>query len=182
MKQATKTFLLAATVVSCLATASNSAAFSLEGTAWQLHSQGVDPNLLYAIALAESQREIDGLVRPWPWSLNVQGKGRYFETREEAEAFLSETLATGIRNVDIGPMQINYSWHGHRVLNPADLFDIQTSVRVGADILSEALASSPDDKELGVGRYHNWGDENRARKYGRKVLNYLAIILSAKGN
>ncbi|BBV43541.1 hypothetical protein STW0522CIT26_P11740 (plasmid) [Citrobacter portucalensis] len=41
---------------------------------------------------------------------------------------------------------------------------------VGAEVLSEAIQSSPNDLELGVGRYHAWEDEIRARNYGSRVL------------
>ncbi|NLC21098.1 MAG: lytic transglycosylase domain-containing protein [Halomonadaceae bacterium] len=156
-------------------------AFSLDGTPWSLAAEKVDPQLLYAVALAESQKTVDGQVRPWPWALNVQGKGYYFDTREEAEDHLAATIARGVKNVDIGPLQINYNWHGHRIVEPSDLFDLATSVRVGADILSEALGSAPHDRVLAVGRYHNWKDEHRARQYGTKVLKYFDIIVKAGG-
>ncbi|MFS9859340.1 lytic transglycosylase domain-containing protein, partial [Salmonella enterica] len=45
-----------------------------------------------------------------------------------------------------------------------------TNVMVGAEVLSEAIQSSPNDLELGVGRYHAWEDEIRARNYGSRVL------------
>ena len=48
------------------------------------------PEVLYAVALTESARQVDstGNVRPWPWTLNVQGRGHFFDSRQEAEAAL----------------------------------------------------------------------------------------------
>ena len=43
------------------------------------------------------------------------------------------------------------------------------NLEIAAAILAEALATSPDDLELGIGRYHHPG-EQRARAYGRTVL------------
>ncbi|AIJ10630.1 transglycosylase SLT domain protein (plasmid) [Edwardsiella anguillarum ET080813] len=37
-------------------------------------------------------------------------------------------------------------------------------------MLSEAIKSSPSDLELGIGRYHSWNDEARARNYGSRIL------------
>ena len=43
------------------------------------------------------------------------------------------------------------------------------NIEIAAAILAEALAATPGDLELGIGRYHNPG-EQRARAYGRTVL------------
>lgn len=43
-------------------------------------------------------------------------------------------------------------------------------------ILAEAIKSSPNDLELGIGRYHSWNEE-RARWYGQRVLSIYRNIL-----
>ena len=40
---------------------------------------------------------------------------------------------------------------------------------VGADTLKDAMAST-NDKALGIGRYHTWSDNDRARLFGERVL------------
>ena len=154
-------------------------AFTLEGTLWTKVQSKVDPYLLYAIALAESQKANGAVVRPWPWSVNIAGKGYYFSDLREAEQFVDTQLGKGVTNMDIGPLQVNVRWHGYRVDDPKELFHLPTAIKVGADILSEALASSPDDHTLAVGRYHNWSDERRARAYGTKVLSYRKMMVQA---
>jgi len=155
-------------------------AFSLNGTIWtSAETKGVDPYLLYAVALAESKKVNGKVVRPWPWAVNVAGKGYWFSDLREAEAFVDSQLNAGVRNMDIGPLQINVLWHGHRVTNPKELFHLPTAVSVGADILSEALASAPNDLALAVGRYHNWKDSDRARVYGTRVLMYRKLMVEA---
>ena len=74
--------------------------------------------LLYAIARAESQAGFSG--QPWPWTLNAQGKGHYFVNRDAATQALRSFIAAGIRNVDIGLMQVNWRWHEQSLLT-ADL-------------------------------------------------------------
>ena len=53
--------------------------------------QGVPASLLYAVALAESGTVVDARekIRPWPWTLNVSGQGRFFPSRQAASVALS---------------------------------------------------------------------------------------------
>ena len=74
---------------------------------------GVPPEVLHAVALTETGRKQDGRMRPWPWAINREGKGYWFETREEALAFAQASLAAGRPSFDVGCVQINYRWHGH---------------------------------------------------------------------
>lgn len=142
------------------------------GTAWErvAKSHGLDPNLLYAIALQESRRlSTDNLARPWPWTLNINGSARRFETRQELEEALQDLLNQGIRSIDVGLMQVNLKHHANRVDNPLDLVDPETNIRVAASILKDSLAST-SDYILGVGRYHHWKNESVSRAYGTEVV------------
>ena len=49
-------------------------------------AHGIPSELFYAVALAESGRHIEHLrtTRPWPWTLNIQGEGHYFPSRQAA--------------------------------------------------------------------------------------------------
>ena len=82
--------------------------------------------------------------------------------------YLASHTATS-SNIDIGIMQVNLRWHGHRVADPLTLLEPDSNIRVAAAILREAIDSVPTDLELGVGRYHS-SDPSRARAYGRRVL------------
>lgn len=147
------------------------ASFSLSGTDWEqlAAEQQLDPLLLYAVALAESARKRGkGQIAPWAWTLNERGKGLYFTSRDEAASHLDQAIRS-TSNVDVGIMQVNIRWNGHRVDDPRSLLDPRTNLRVGATILREALDSAPDDRVLGVGRYHS-SDPSRARRYGERVL------------
>jgi hypothetical protein len=173
-QKALKALALAVSILS----APVASAFSLEGTIWSKAPNQTDASLLYAIALTESKK-MDAskkTVTPWPWAVHFQNKGYYFDSREEAEAFVTDKIQRGYRNIDIGVMQVNYRWHGHRVKDPMDLFDLATSIRVAEEILLEAMASAPGDIALGVGRYHNWNDPVRSRSYGQTVLYYQSVL------
>jgi soluble lytic murein transglycosylase-like protein len=147
-------------------------ALDLSRTLWAeaARPRGLDPYLLYAVALVESARVSGGWARPWPWALNQAGRTSYPATSGAALARMRDSLAAGRQVIDVGLMQVNVHWHGRRVESLDALLDPVTNVLLGADILAEAIASAPGDLALGVGRYHAWQDRPAAYRYGRKVL------------
>ena len=151
--------------------------FSLQGTIFEQvgNECDVDPALLYSIALVESATHApdkSGFIQPYPWTLRAT-TSFYGTTRDEAEKELKRLLKTH-RSVDVGLMQINTKWHGHRVDSALSLLDPLTNVRVGAQILSEQIESSKD-AELAIGRYHS-SDPVRARWYAQHVLRVYTHI------
>lgn len=161
---------------------SSGAQAGLQGTMFYepARQHGIDPALLYAVALAESANAEAGMLQPWPYTLRVLTEpGHYASTRHDAERVLQGYLQIH-RSIDVGIMQVNTRWNGHRVERVEDLLDPHVGLLVGAEILREAIDSAPGDLVLGVGRYHNWQDEARARNYGERVLaiyrNIKAII------
>lgn len=156
---------------------------SLSGTMYEAPAleYDLDPALLYSVALAESARGADSGLQPWPYTLRVLTEaGFYGKSREEAARQLEAYLAKH-GSVDIGIMQVNTRWHGHRVEDVTQLLDPSVGLRVGAEILREAIDSAPGDLVLGVGRYHNWADEERARNYGQRILAIYENILRVLG-
>lgn len=146
---------------------------TLRNTLWWsvAEERGLDPYILYAVALVESAKVDHRLATPWPWALNSQGRPVLPSSRLEAREILSNTMARGIRAIDVGLMQVNIRWHGHRVRQPEDLLDPEINIRVGADVLADAIRSAPGDLILGIGRYHaGWHKDAHAYRYGRRVL------------
>lgn len=164
--------VLTVIVMLCCVGAAAADEFSLEGTGWDkaAASVGLDPILLYAVGLVESRTlKSREYTAPHPWTLNSPEGGEFFKTKTEAIARTSQLFAR-YKNIDIGLMQINWGWNGHKyVSSPSELLDPQTNLQVGASILAEAMKSTKDTV-LGIGRYHNWRDERRARDYGRRVI------------
>nr|WP_235269968.1 transglycosylase SLT domain-containing protein [Geoalkalibacter subterraneus] len=174
------TILLACAILCCNNAAAQEDPLGLAPTIWGQVSEkyGLDPYLLYSVALTESAKTWeDGLIRPWPWTLNVTGKGHYPATRKEAAQMLAQ-MSKKTKIIDVGMLQVNLHYHGHRVNHPEDLLDFTTNLQVAAQILKETLESSPHDLILGVGRYHSWRD-HLARPYGIKVVS-LAQTLRAQ--
>ena len=162
----------ALTAVMMAAVGSPAAAFSLSGTAWEeaAAEAGIDPYLLFSVALVESAKHENRFARPWPWALNGPKGNFYGDDRSEAESHLRSMPAADLKRTAIGMMQVYVGAHGKRVADPADLLDPKLNLRMGATILRESIASKPGDLALGIGRYNAWQNEPAARAYGQRVL------------
>lgn len=174
-------FTLACVFSLSISSAAN--AIDLRDTAFERagYKYDVDPVLLYSVALAESARSSDefiGKIAPWPWTLRTT-TAFYENSKEDAQRKLMSIIkGTGDKtSVDVGLMQVNLKWHSHRVEDVSSLLNIETNLDIGAQILSETIRSAPNDYTLGVGRYHHWKDQERARKYGSRVLSIYRKIM-----
>ncbi len=76
--------------------------------------QRIPRQLLWAIALAESGRwnPAHQANAAWPWTIYAEGRGRYFATKAEALAQVRRLKGAGVRNIDVGCMQVNLYYHG----------------------------------------------------------------------
>ncbi|MGL5007802.1 MAG: lytic transglycosylase domain-containing protein [Plesiomonas sp.] len=175
------TILLSFFIVLSSFFSSNTFASSIEGLTKSdfihvANEYGLNPKLLYSIAVVESSMSKGDKAKPWPYVINKKGKPYYLESKQEAEKTLTQLIdSTDKKNLDVGAMQVNLGWHGSRVETPADLFNPHVNLRVGAEILKSALASSPDDIKLGIGRYHSWND-SRALGYADKVMTVMKTV------
>lgn len=107
---------------------------------------GVPSEVLYAMGVQESGTTFGGQRRlaPWPWVLNVNGKGRYFRTRAEAQAALDDEVAKGNQRVAVGMLQIYLKYNGHRVDDPRSLLAPTVNLRVAAEVLQDCGKGYPD--------------------------------------
>lgn len=145
---------LAATVPDCEAIAARIGA-----------AEGLPAGLLPAISRIESGRKTGKTVHAWPWTLNHAGKGLFFETREEALAYLRKTVANGPRNIDVGCMQINNYWHGKHFTSLEAMIDPETNIRYAVRYLKE-LYRERGSWDGAVQRYHS-PDPERGARYHR---------------
>lgn len=134
--------------------------------------EGIPAHLLAAIALTESGRyDADsGENFAWPWTVTAQGKGRYFATEAEARAEVEILLSQGVRNIDVGCMQINmhYHWNAFPTLDQA--FDPAANAAYAAKFLKSKYEVSRNWLTA-AGQYHSHTPEN-FRPYRIKVLSF----------
>ena len=132
---------------------------------------GMPADILYAIALTESGKHIESLEhrRPWPWTLNIAGRGAYFPSRRTAWRALDAALATGETRIDIGLMQVNWGFHRQQLEDPWLALDPQHNLSVAAEILTRCYAERRD-WWAAVGCYHAPNAPERARRYTERVI------------
>jgi len=141
-------------------------------------SHQVPPEVLYAVAMQESKLpagQIQGISKPWPWTLNCEGKPYYLATKAIASSYASFLLGAGI-NCDIGLMQTNWKWQKHRFDSIDEALDPYTNISVGASILREWYEQH-GSWAAAVGAYHSPSNKNRAARYTRQVKSHLLRIL-----
>lgn len=103
---------------------------------------GLPARMMHAIALTESGR-VDpgtGRARPWPWTINAEGTGRYFATRDQAVAAVRALQASGVRSIDVGCMQVNLMHHPNAFASLEDAFDPAANARYAARFLTSLFA------------------------------------------
>ncbi len=65
-------------------------------------------NLLVSIALTESGKKLkNGEFVAWPWTINIKGKGKFFNSKEKALNYVNRFIKKGRKNIDMGCMQVN---------------------------------------------------------------------------
>lgn len=153
------------------------------GTPWAeaADRHGIEPALLYALTLVESRHSVGpNRVAPWPWTINTPNGSRWFDTRAEAREALDDMLERWpAKRIDIGAAQINLGWHADQVDDPHRLLSLEHNLEVAARILARSVETT-SDPVLGVGRYHAWAPESRARSYGRKVWRMYRDVLAGE--
>ncbi|WP_424812263.1 transglycosylase SLT domain-containing protein [Roseococcus sp. YIM B11640] len=132
---------------------------------------GIPDGLLQAIGQVESGRRNPetGIAAPWPWTLNAEGRGQFFPTKEAAIAAVQELQGRGVRLIDVGCMQINLHHHPRAFANLAEAFDPAANARYAARFLGE-LQASRQDWIVAAGHYHSQTPD-LAQAYRQRVQN-----------
>jgi hypothetical protein len=131
---------------------------------------GIPAGLLQAIGRVESGRRdpASGHFAPWPWTINAEGRGMFFPTREAAIAEVRQLQAGGMRSIDTGCMQVNLRHHPDAFASLEQAFDPLANARYAARFLAE-LQASRQDWSRAAAHYHSQTPE-RAEAYRARVL------------
>lgn len=115
----------------------------------------IPSGLLYAVAQTESGlKNGTGRRVPWPWTVNAQGQGYYFATKEAAIAAVQALYFKGIRSIDVGCMQINLHHHPTAFRTLDEAFDPATNVAYAALFLKR-LKQARASWHTAVAHYHS---------------------------
>ncbi len=122
---------------------------------------GTPPGLLNAIAKAESGRRIDGAstLQPWPWTLNADGQGVFFATKEQAVAGILRALTHGSLYTDIGCMQVDLQFHPKAFRTLEEALDPVANADYAARFLVGLHEATGGNWFAAVGLYHSRSPE-----------------------
>jgi hypothetical protein len=144
-------------------------------------SKPIPQTLLPSIARVESGRldAASGRVRPWPWTINVDGAGTFFGSKEEAIAAVQALQARGRRSIDVGCMQVNLMFHPHAFPTLEAAFDPRVNAVYAARFLT-ALHDQTRDWPLATAMYHSQ-TQDRGEDYQRLVFGRVITPMGPSG-
>ncbi len=132
-------------------------------------AEQIPAGLLRSIAHVESGRAdpVSGRRVPWPWTINAEGEGRYFETREAAIATTRALMAAGMRSIDVGCAQVNLMHHPQAFASLEQAFDPAANASYAARFL-KSLRAATGSWPFAAAAYHSMTPE-RGHAYASRV-------------
>lgn len=167
--------LLAATLPMRAAAAQDLSYVCDQAAAFAAQETGVPLSVLQAISLTETGRKKNGVMRPWPWTVNMEGKGVWFDNEDEARAYVYKNYKRGARSFDVGCFQINYKWHGQEFASIEEMFEPNPNALYAAKFLLQLFREKGDWSEA-AGAYHS-RTEKYAEKYEKRFNAFRATLL-----
>lgn len=148
----------------------NDAELCMRHFAYYEKKYGIPPHLLHSISYVESAKwdPITKKYSPWPWTVNVQGDGKHFKTKQEAIDYVRRAWNKGVRSIDVGCNQINLFFHGHNFRDLEHAFDPQSNINYAANFLKEHYKQT-NNWFTSIARYHS-AENSRGIPYAKKVL------------
>ena len=143
--------------------------------------RGLPAKLLPAISRVESGRldPATGKVRPWPWTINVEGVGHFYDSKDQVIAAVTGLQAKGVRSIDVGCMQVNLMHHPKAFPTLDVAFEPVTNAAYAARFLT-SLHGMLKDWNLATAAYHSM-DPVRGEEYQRLVLGRVMTPMGAGG-
>ena len=117
---------------------------------------GLPTHLLTAVSKVESGRwhAASGAIFAWPWTVTAGGEGRFLPSKKAAIAEVERLRARGVRNIDVGCMQVNLGYHPKAFASLEEAFDPQRNVAYATRFLRD-LKARWGSWTRAVGNYHS---------------------------
>ena len=107
-------------------------------------------------------RPADRRVHPWPWTINAEGQGLFYDTKAQAVAAVRALQARGVRSIDVGCMQVNLMHHPDAFPTLEQAFDPQTNAAYAGAVPEAAVR--PDRRLDQGGGAVSFGDARTRRR------------------
>jgi hypothetical protein len=133
---------------------------------------GLPAEMMQAISLVETRHNVDGVSGPWPWTLNVEGRGYWYDTRAKALAHAAREIASGRISVDLGCFQLNYRWHGENFEALGEMLDPELAADYAARFLGGLFAETGDWMRA-AGHYHS-----RTPVHARRYRDMISLAMA----
>lgn len=142
---------------------------------------GIPKHLLSAIATTESGRYHDGLKIsiPWPWTVNAEGKGYYFGSKQEAVAAVKKLQRQGVASIDIGCMQVNLHHHAQAFSSLEEAFDPGKNIAYAAGFLNTLYQEEKSWKRAAA-NYHSKTPDRGSQYIGRVYNSWSQLVEKLK--
>lgn len=115
----------------------------------------IPERLMAAIGVVESgRRDASGVKAPWPWTINAEGVGHWFESKPEAIAAVQALQARGVRSIDVGCMQVNLMHHPDAFASLDQAFDPVANADYAGRFLTQLYAQTGTWPKAAAG-YHS---------------------------
>ena len=139
-------------------------------TAAAERGHGIPPQLLAAIGRIESGRKdpSTGAWGAWPWTINAEGAGAYYNSKAEAIAAVETLRAQGVKSIDVGCMQVNLMHHPAAFASLDQAFEPAVNADYAARFLNRLFAQT-NDWTKSTARYHS-GNPTEGDPYAAKVM------------
>lgn len=107
-------------------------------------AHAIPAQLLAAIGRVESGRRdpASGTLHPWPWTINAEGEGHFYDTKAQAIAAVRTLQARGVRSIDVGCMQVNLMHHPDAFVGLEQAFDPHGNADYAARFLRQLFGQA----------------------------------------
>ena len=130
---------------------------------------GLPDGILQSISTVEASRiQSDGSYRAWPWTLNDNGKGLFFDDPEQVLDYLDTHMTNPDTSIDIGCMQINTKWHGASFETLDEMLDPASNIAYAAGFLTDLYYAHGSWNDA-IRHYHS-SDQRKNDPYLNRVL------------
>jgi hypothetical protein len=141
---------------------------------------GLPTGLLRAIGDVESGRALSEgkQIQPWPWTVNAQGEGRFFDSMLQATSWVRQQQSAGVQSIDVGCLQVNLLYHPQAFRSLEEALDPRANSDYAARFLL-SLYNMTRSWATAVGYYHSQTNA-LAQPYRQRVQSAFSAGLASR--